>query len=189
MMKRIDLIHFQIQKKINVFVLATVILLVSCGQGEENKTNQKDSSQTTTSVENLEISVPGIEKLEFTDTVQLKANENMRFDKELFRVRAGKNISLFFKNTGAKSPTSMAHNVVILKNGVDIADFADVAHNAKNEQYVPSSLDSLIIAHTRLVSGGDSDQVKFIIPKPGVYDFICSFPGHWGTMQGKIVAE
>jgi azurin len=119
----------------------------------------------------------------------LKANDNMRFDRELFRVRAGKKISLIFKNTGTKSAASMAHNVVILKNGVDIADFADIAHNAKTEQYVPSSLDSLMIAHTRLVSGGDSDQVVFIIPKPGIYDFICSFPGHWGTMQGKIVAE
>jgi azurin len=163
--------------------------MVSCGQGEQNKNGQKDSPQTTRSVENAEISVPGIEKLEFTDSIQLKANENMRFDKELFRVRAGEKISIIFKNTGAKSATSMIHNVVILKSGVDIADFADMARNAKTEQYVPSSLDSLIIAHTRLVGGGDSDQVEFIIPKPGIYDFICSFPGHWGTMQGKIVAE
>jgi azurin len=172
-------------KAINLHIFAAVLLLISCGQRADNKNNSKESSPA----ENAETTVPGIEKLEFTDSVQLKANENMRFDKELFRVRAGKKISLIFKNTGAKSATSMAHNVVILKNGVDIADFADVAHNAKAEQYVPSSLDSLIIAHTRLVGGGDSDQVEFMIPKPGVYDFICSFPGHWGTMQGKIVAE
>jgi azurin len=83
----------------------------------------------------------------------------------------------------------MTHNVVVLKSGVDIADFADVAHKAKNEQYVPSSLNSLIIAHTKLVSGGESDTVEFKISNAGAYDFICSFPGHWGTMQGKIVAQ
>jgi azurin len=176
-------------KRVYLFVFAIILIMVSCGQSEQKKNNQKDSSQTTRSVENAETSVPGIEKLEFTDSVKLQANETMRYDRELFRVRAGKKISLIFKNTGAKSAASMSHNVVILKNGVDIADFADVAHNAKNEQYVPSSLDSLMIAHTRLVGGGDSDQVEFIIPKPGVYDFICSFPGHWGTMQGKIVAQ
>lgn len=176
--------------KTTYFLFFSIILiLASCGQGEQNKNNQKDSIQTTLSAENTETSVPGIEKLEFTDSVQLKANENMRYDKEMFRVRAGNKIILIFKNTGAKSKTSMTHNVVILKNGTDLADFADIARNAKNEQYVPSSLDSLIIAHTRLVSGGDSDQVAFTIPKPGVYDFICSFPGHWGTMQGKIVAQ
>jgi azurin len=173
------------KKTKNAFVLAAMTLLISCGQSADNKNNSKENSPA----EKTETTVPGIEKLDFTDSVLLKANDNMRFDKELFRIRAGKKISLIFKNTGAKSAASMTHNVVILKNGVDIADFADIAHNAKTEQYVPSSLDSLIIAHTRLVSGGDSDQVEFIIPKPGVYDFICSFPGHWGTMQGKIVAQ
>ena len=161
------------------------MLLISCGQSADNKNNSKENSPA----EKTETTVPGIEKLDFTDSILLKANDNMRFDKELFRIRAGKKISLIFKNTGAKSATSMTHNVVILKSGIDIADFADIARNAKTEQYVPSSLDSLMIAHTRLVGGGDSDQVEFIIPKPGVYDFICSFPGHWGTMQGKIVAE
>ena len=170
---------------IHLYIFAVVILLISCGQNADNKNTSKESSPA----EKTETSVPGIEKLAFTDTIQLKANENMRYDKELFRVRAGKKISLIFKNTGTKSAASMAHNVVILQSGVDMADFADVAHNAKAEQYVPSSLDSLVIAHTRLVNGGDADQVDFIIPKAGVYDFICSFPGHWGTMQGKIVAE
>ena len=170
---------------INLYIFSVVFLLISCGQSADNKDNSKESSPA----ENAETSVPGIEKLEFTDSIQLKANDNMRYDKELFRVRAGKKISLIFKNTGAKSAASMTHNVVILKNAVDIADFADIARNAKTEQYVPSSLDSLIIAHTRLVSGGDSDQVEFVIAKPGIYDFICSFPGHWGTMQGKIVAQ
>jgi hypothetical protein len=58
-----------------------------------------------------------------------------------------------------------------------------------HEQYVPSALASSIIAHTKTVSGGESDEVEFTIPQAGIYDFICSYPGHWGTMQGKIVAE
>ena len=184
-MIRINSIHLKYNNIINAFVLAAVMHLISCGQSADNNNNSKESSPA----ENAGTSVPGIDKLEFTDSILLKANDNMRFDRELFRVKAGKKISLIFKNTSAKSAASMAHNVVILQSGVDIADFADVAHNAKAEQYVPSSLDSLMIAHTRLVNAGDSDQVNFMIPKPGVYDFICSFPGHWGTMQGKIVAE
>jgi azurin len=83
----------------------------------------------------------------------------------------------------------MAHNVVVLVKGTDIVDFADVARYAKNEQYVPSSVESLVIAHTKMVNGGQSDEVDFMITEPGTYDYICSYPGHWGTMQGKIVAE
>lgn len=175
-------------RRIYLFFFAAIFLPASCGQSG-NQNNQKDASKTEQPVENTEASVPGIEKLEFTDSIKLKANENMRFDNELFRVKSGKKLKLLFKNTGAKSSAAMAHNVVVLKKGIDIADFADVARTAKNEQYVPSSLDSLIVAHTKLVNAGDSAEVEFTIPEKGVYDFICSFPGHWGTMQGKIVAE
>ena len=36
-----------------------------------------------------------------------------------------------------------------------------------------------------------SNKVKLFTFKldKGVYDYICSFPGHYGVMQGKIVAE
>jgi len=153
------------------------------------KIKELSKAQQLAENENIERKIPGAEKLEFTDVIELQANENMRFDKEMFKIKTGKKIRLIFKNTGARSNTAMAHNVVILKEGTDIADFADAVHNAKNEQYVPSSVGSLVIAHTKLVSGGDSDEVNFTISQPGIYDYICSFPGHWGTMQGKIVAE
>jgi len=153
------------------------------------KIKELSKAQQPAEGENIERTIPGAEKIEFTDTIKLQANENMRFDKEIFKIRTGKKIRLLFKNTGAPSNTAMAHNVVILKKGTDIADFADAVHNAKNEQYVPASVGSLVIAHTKLVGGGDSDEVEFTISQPGIYDYICSFPGHWGTMQGKIVAE
>jgi azurin len=132
---------------------------------------------------------PGAATIPFSDTIRLQANENMRFDKDLFRIRIGKKIRLIFNNTSSPSNTSMEHNVVVLEKGTDIPDFADVARYAKNEQYVPSSVESLVVAHTRSIGGGQSDAVDFMITEPGVYDYICSFPGHWGTMQGKIVAE
>ena len=172
-------------KDINLYIFAAAVLLISCGQTESDKKNPKESSPA----EKAETSVPGIEKLSFTDTIRLMAGEDMRFNNELFRVKAGKKIKLIFKNTGKKSPASMAHNVVVLMKGTDIADFADAVHNAKNEQYVPASVMPLVIAHTGLVSGGNSEEVEFTITQAGVYDYICSFPGHWGTMQGKIVAE
>jgi len=165
------------------------IKIKDLGQRTAGQNNPSVPTQSQASTDSMERSVPGAEKQTYTDTIRLQANENMRFDKELFKVHTGKKLTLIFKNTAAPSATAMAHNVVILKPGIDIADFADVARNAQKEEYIPSSVASLIIAHTRLVNGGDSDQVEFTISQPAVYDFICSFPGHWGTMQGKIVAE
>jgi azurin len=157
--------------------------------GTAGQNDQPDQATAQQSADSIEKAVPGVETMAFSDTIKLQANENMRFDKELFKVRAGKKLRLIFKNTGAPSPTSMAHNVVILKTGVDIADFADLAHGAAKDQYIPSGVESLIIAHTKLISGGQSDDVEFTIHQPGVYDFICSYPAHWANMQGKIVAE
>jgi azurin len=165
------------------------IKLKDLGQGAGYQVGQPDSAKSQAASDSMGRSVPGAEKQRFTDTIQLQANENMRFDKELFKVRTGKKITLIFENTSAPGNISMSHNVVILKPGIDLADFADAARNAQNEQYVPSAVMELIIAHTKLVAGGQSDQVEFTISQAGVYPFICSFPGHWGTMQGKIVAE
>jgi azurin len=150
---------------------------------------QPDPTESQAAADSIERSVPGAERTEFTDTIQLQANDNMRFDKELFKVHTGKKITLIFRNSSAPSATSMSHNVVVLRPDIDLADFADAARNAQSEQYIPSSLASLMIAHTKLVAGGGSDQAEFTISLPGVYPFLCSFPGHWGTMQGKIVAE
>jgi len=165
------------------------IKLKELGKNTGDRINQPDPPKSQEFADSIERAVPGAEKQPFTDSIDLQANENMRFNKELFKIHAGKKIMLLFKNTSASSGSSMMHNVVILKPGTDIADFADVARNAQNEQYIPSAVQSLIIAHTRTVSGGGSDEIEFTISQPGVYDFVCSFPGHWGTMQGKIVVE
>ena len=163
-------------------------MISSCGPDQGNQPDKQAVSGGTAAAGDIQ-TVPGIEKLEFSDSIKLQADENMRFNRELFRVRAGVKLSLILKNASFQAANSMTHNVVILKSGTDLADFAEVAGKAKNQQYIPSELDSLIIAHTRLVPAGGSDTVECKIPRKGVYDFICSFPGHWGTMQGKIVAE
>jgi azurin len=169
-------------------ILLLLVLLSACGQ-QDGQQGAGNNTQPAKGKDNQAMTVPGVDSLSFTDTIRLSANENMRFDKDLFRVKAGKNLRLIFHNTGAVSGVSMDHNVVILQKGVEMADFADVASKAKNEQYTPATLDSLMVAHTRLVKGGGADTIAFAIKDKGVYDFMCSFPGHWGTMQGKIVAE
>ncbi len=140
------------------------------GQGAGYQTGQPDLAQSKAASDSMERSVPGAEKQNFTDTIQLQANENMRFDKELFKVHTGKKITLTFENTSAPGNVSMSHNVVILEAGHRPRRLmtATQAGNVQNEQYVPSSVTELVIAHTKLVAGGGSDQVEFTISQPDI---------------------
>jgi azurin len=172
-------------KKITVCILVVFAFLFSCKKSDGNQNSQKESIKIPK--EDPVATIPGIENMTFTDSIKLTAGEDMRFDKELFRVKRGKKITLTFKNLGPK--TGMVHNVVVLTDDLDLADFGDEASKAKDKQYIPLKFSKSIIAHTGMVSGQESETIEFTLREPGVFDFICSFPGHWGTMQGKIVAE
>ena len=184
-----DLKTFDPVEKLSILAISFAFLLPGCGDRNSGSQNKPDSTGNAT-ISVVSDSVPGIDSIEYSDTVALEANEYMRFDKEIFKVKVGKKIVLILKNTSSPKPEmSMSHNLVILAKGTDIADFADAVKNAKSENYLPASVESLVIAHTKTLSGGETDQKEFVLPTKGTYDFICSFPGHWGTMQGKIVAK
>lgn len=168
-------------------VIALAISLASCGGNSTTKENSSTAEQTTADATVAE-TIPGIENVELSNTLVLEGNDAMKFDKNLFRVKAGENVELTFKNAGSMPKESMGHNVVILKPGTDLATFGGEAAAAKSDEYVPKSALSSVIAHTKLLGPGETDKITFTLEK-GNYDFICSFPGHYGVMQGKIVAE
>ena len=66
--------------------------------------------------------------------------------------------------------------------------FAEEALKAKATDYIPED-QSNVIAHTKLVGGGESTTITFHAPEKGTYDFICSFPGHYSMMKGKFNVE
>ena len=81
----------------------------------------------------------------------------------------------------------MGHNFVVLTPGTDKSDFGTAAFGAKDNDYIPASYAASIVVHTKLLGPGESDTVKFQIDEPGVYEFICSFPGHAALMNGTEI--
>ena len=119
-------------------------------------------------------------------TIILNSNDQMRFDKNEIRVKAGEKVKLTLNHTGKLAENLMGHNFVLLEKGTDVAKFAQAAMSAKDNEYIPSSG---VIVHTELIGGGESSTIEFTAPKKGTYDFICSFPGHYAMMKGKFIVE
>lgn len=109
----------------------------------------------------------------------------MRFDITQFRVRAGEDVQLQFVNAD-----EMPHNLLVTAQGametVALAAEAMAATpDGFEKQFVPDS--PLVLVATRLIGPGDSVELRFTAPKqPGSYPFVCTFPGHWRTMNGVM---
>src|SRR5258708_5726013 len=57
-------------KTIHPYLLISIMLLLSCGQTAGDKKIAVDSSAAKQNVESAETTVPGVEKLNFTDTIR-----------------------------------------------------------------------------------------------------------------------
>ena len=123
------------------------------------------------------------------ETVKLEiiSDDYMAYDKDELRVPEGSSVELTLNHTGQMVAQSMGHNVVILKQGTNVTDFATAAISASDRDYIPDA--NQVIAHTKVIGGGESTTITFDAPAKGTYEFICSFPGHYGVMYGKFIVE
>jgi putative heme-binding domain-containing protein len=109
----------------------------------------------------------------------------MRYDLERIVVRAGKPVEVLFENSDL-----MPHNFVITRPGAleevgTLAETAATQPGALERQYVPSS--EKILVASKLVAPRESQRVAFTAPaQPGVYPFVCTYPGHWRRMYGAL---
>ncbi|HET6546717.1 MAG TPA: plastocyanin/azurin family copper-binding protein [Rhodanobacteraceae bacterium] len=124
-------------------------------------------------------------------TVKIIAQDSLRFSVEEIIAKPGETITVKLVNNTKLPAMAMSHNFVLLKNSADPHAFDQAASQAADNDYIPKSKADEIIAHTELVSGGESDTVTFKAPsKPGTYLYICTFPGHFAAgMKGTLVVK
>ena len=123
--------------------------------------------------------------------LELTGNDQMQYSVKALEVTEGQKVTLSFKPIGQLPVVAMGHNVVILKPGTELPAFAAKCAPAKDHGYIPQDAETkaLIIAHTKMLGGGESDEITFIAPAPGAYPFLCTFPGHFAIMQGVLTVK
>ena len=117
--------------------------------------------------------------------------ERMLFSSREFFVRPGQPVKLVLLNADATD-----HNLVITRPGaleeVGLAANA-MAKDPRNaaSDFVPLEKGELILAATPMVGPSRATQVavlRFEAPQePGLYPYVCTFPGHWIVMNGMMV--
>lgn len=121
--------------------------------------------------------------------LEITGNDQMQFSTKALEATAGDKVTLTLKHIGALPKAAMGHNVVILKPGITAQAFAIKAMKATTTDYVPQDEESKkeVVAHTKLIGGGESDSVTFDVPaEAGDYVFLCTFPGHFSLMSGVL---
>lgn len=132
--------------------------------------------------------IPTAVKAQDKVEVTIESNDQMRFNLSEIKVKEGQTVVLTLKHVGKLPKAAMGHNWVLLQQGVVMGTFAQEAVKAKDTDYVPEESAS-VIAHTKLVGGGEETTIEFKAPAKGEYTFICSFPGHYALMNGKFIVE
>ena len=100
-------------------------------------------------------------------------------------------VTINLAHTGQMPAAAMGHNWVLAETS-DVEGVAEEGLIAGLENSWVKPDDERVIAHTKLIGGGESDSVTFEIGDMSAdadYTFICSAPGHWQIMQGKLLIE
>ena len=121
--------------------------------------------------------------------IEITANDQMKFNVATIEAKAGEQLKVVLKNVGALPKEAMGHNWVLLKAGTDVATFATTASTARATEYIPDALKGQVVAHTKLLGPGQTDEVTFTVPAAGEYPFLCSFPGHFALMKGTLTVK
>ncbi len=111
--------------------------------------------------------------------------EQMIYDQERLVVQAGKPFEILFENTD-----TMPHNLVFITPGSleeigELAERTATQPGAIERGYVPQS--SKVLLASKLIQPRQSQRLAWTAPtKPGVYPYVCTYPGHWRRMHGAL---
>ncbi|TDE17641.1 plastocyanin/azurin family copper-binding protein [Dyadobacter psychrotolerans] len=107
----------------------------------------------------------------------------LKFDVSEIQVKSGSRIKIVFNNND-----DMLHNLVITKPGTaNAVGEAGLNLGLKGSEmnYVPKTSD--VLFHSNIVEPEKSESIYFVAPKQaGTYHYVCTFPGHYTLMQGKL---
>lgn len=161
------------------FVFGLLSLAIACGNQAE-KPEATESQEQTTQEENT---TPG--EREITVKVIGNSMADMAYDQTSITVNAGDKIKLTLINENEAE--GMYHNIVFVKLGTGAEVAAEAIKAGKEKEYVPDNPN--VIAASPMAAPKETVTMEFTAPEKGSYNFICTYPGHFPKMVGKLIVR
>jgi azurin len=121
----------------------------------------------------------------------VEANDQMQFvQREITVDSSCESFSLTLKHVGTLAANIMGHNWV-LTTTPDYQSVAITGAAAGAPEYLPKD-DARILAATKMLGGGEETTISFDPSKlevGGDYTYVCTFPGHFALMFGKLIVK
>ncbi len=114
--------------------------------------------------------------------------ERMLFSTREFQVAPGQPVKLIFSK-----PDLMQHNLLIVRPGA-LEEVGTAANEMAKDPagiqkgFVPAS--DKVLHATKLLEPRTGTVLRFLAPtEPGSYPYVCTFPGHWVIMNGRMLVK
>jgi azurin len=123
--------------------------------------------------------------------VTIVGTDAMKYSVTAITAKPGEKLTVKLTGQGAIPKVAMAHNFVLLAAKTDAMAFSTAAAQARATDFVPADKKAQVLASTKLAGAGETVEVTFDAPKtPGVYEYICTFPGHFAAgMKGTLTVK
>ena len=117
--------------------------------------------------------------------VRITMRDGLRFEPARFEAQPGEAISLRLRNDDT---TDMSHNFMLLRPGTReevVALATALGDQGQARNWRPEHPG--ILAYSPLIETGRTTTIEFRAPtEPGVYPYVCTFPGHGVMMFGAL---
>jgi azurin len=123
--------------------------------------------------------------------VTIAVDNTMKYSITAIKAQPGETLKVVLQSKATMPKTTTAHNFVLLAQGTNVAAFLKAGTLNKNTDFIAPDQKDRVIASTPLAGPDETVEVTFKAPdRPGTYEFICSFPGHYALgMKGTLTVR
>lgn len=165
-----------------IIVILGIGILSACGTSESKSKTSEEKAQKEVKEETKPEEPAKKEVVEITIQAIGESMNEIEFVPKSINIPANSRVKLSLENKS--SAAGMLHNFVLVElgSGQEIATAGIKA--GKENEFVPK--DSRVFAYTAVADLGETVSIEFDAPAAGSYHYICTYPGHYPKMIGRL---